>query len=158
MRFKDRAMLLDNVDRKILEALQKDSRQTYAGIGLRLGIAHSTVYERVKRMEQQGIIKKYTAIVDVDKVGAGKITALVTIVTDPKESESVARILCKAPEVLEVYMSLSEELSILAKIVANSQEELHNFVANTIAPLVGVLRIRTSIITKKFKEAVFFNC
>ena len=158
MRFKDSTMSLDNVDRKILEALQEDSKQTYAGIGQQLGIAHSTVYERVKRMEQQGIIKKYTAIVDVDKVGAGKITALVTIVADPKESESVAKILCKAPEVLEVYMSLSEELSILAKIVANNQEELHNFVANTIAPLVGVLRIRTSIVTKKLKEATFFTC
>jgi len=143
---------LDSTDIKILELLQEDARQTYTDIGRRLGIAHSTVYDRIRRMEQYGIIKKYTALVDVEKVGAKTITAIMTIYTDPKESESVAEKLCRIPQVLEVYTSLSEELQIIAKVVAESQESLHEFIATTVAPLPGVLRIRTSIITKKFKE------
>jgi Lrp/AsnC family transcriptional regulator for asnA, asnC and gidA len=137
---------------KILEMLQEDARQTYTTIGKRLGIAHSTVYDRIKRMENYGIIKKYTALIDAEKAGAKSITAIMTIITDPKESEKVAEKLCKIPQVTEVYTSLSEELQIIAKVAAESQESLHEFIATTVAPLQGVLRIRTSIVTKKFKE------
>jgi len=155
LKVKNSALTLDATDLEILEALQNDARQTYTAIGKRLGIAHSTVYDRMKRMEQYGVIEKYTAIIDTDKIGAKNITALMTVFTDPKESERVAEKLCEASQVLEVYTSLSEELLIIAKVVAESQESLHTFIANSVAPLPGVLRIRTSIVTKKFKEARF---
>ena len=155
LKLKNNSLTLDNTDLKILEALQEDARQTYTAIGKRLGIAHSTVYDRIKRMEQHKIIKKYTTIVNAEKTGTKNITAMMTIYTDPKESEKVAEKLCKAPQVLEVYTSLSEELQIIAKVVAENQESLHTFIANTVAPLPGVLRIRTSIVTKKFKETQF---
>lgn len=152
LRVKNNSFTLDSTDIKILELLQEDARQTYTDIGKRLGIAHSTVYDRIKRMEQYGIIKKYTTLVDAERAGAKTVTALMTIYTDPKESEKVAEKLCSIPQVLEVYTSLSEELQIIAKVVAENQEGLHEFIATTVAPLPGVLRIRTSIITKKFKE------
>jgi DNA-binding Lrp family transcriptional regulator len=155
LKLKNNALALDATDSKILEALQEDAKQTYAAIGKRLGIAHSTVYERIRRMEQYGVIKKYTALIDAQKAGARNITAVMSVYTDPKESERVAEKLCKAPEVLEVYSSLSEELLIIAKVVAENQESLHAFVANSVAPTPGVLRIRTSVVTKKFKETQF---
>jgi len=155
LKFKNNALALDNTDLRILEALQESSRQTYTAIGKHLGIAHSTVYDRIKRMEQCGIIKKYMALVDTEKIGARNVTAIMTIYTDPKESEKVAEKLSEASQVLEVYTSLSEELQIIAKVVAENQESLHAFIADSVAPLPGVLRIRTSIITKKFKETQF---
>ncbi len=155
MKVKNNALTLDATDLKILEALQNDARQTYTVIGKSLGIAHSTVYDRMKRMEKYGVIKKYTAIIDTDKIGAKNIIALMTVFTDPKESERVAKKICEAPQVLEVYTSLSEELQIIAKVVAENQERLHTFIANSVAPLPGVLRIRTSMVTKKFKETQF---
>ena len=48
-----------------------------------------------------------------------------------------------------------QELLIIAKVVAENQESLHEFIASSVAPLPGVLRIRTSMITKKFKETRF---
>jgi Lrp/AsnC family transcriptional regulator for asnA, asnC and gidA len=155
LKLKNNSIALDATDLKILEALQEDARQTYTAIGKRLGIAHSTVYERIKKMEQQEVIKKYTTIVNSEKTGPRNIIAMMTIYTDPKESEKVAEKLCEAPQVLEVYTSLSEELLIMAKVVAENQENLHTFIANSVAPLPGVLRIRTSIVTKKFKETPF---
>jgi len=152
LRFKNDSFPLDAADVGILEALQTDARQTYVSIGRQLGIAHSTVYDRIRRMEQYGIIKKYTAIIDSERVGKWRITAMMTVFTNPKESERVAEKLCEAPQVLEVYSSLSEELQIIAKVVAETQESLHDFIANSVAPLHGVLRIRTSMVTKKFKE------
>jgi DNA-binding Lrp family transcriptional regulator len=155
VKFKNNVTSLDDVDLKILQALQEDSRQTFTALGERLGLAHSTIYDRVRRMEEQKIIKNYTALVDTERIGMKMITALVTVYTEPRETEKVAARLAESPEVLEVYTSLSEELLIIAKVIAASQESLHEFIANSVAPLPGVLRIRTSIVTKKLKESFF---
>lgn len=154
MKTKNQMITLDNLDHGILQALQENARRTYKEIGNHLGVAHSTVYDRIKRMEKHGVIKKYTAIVDLAKIGIKRITAIMTVFTNPKESENVAAKLSESEEVLEVSTSLSEELLIIAKVVAEDQEELHSFIAQKVAPLPGVLRIRTSIITRKFKEGI----
>jgi len=155
LKIRNNAVSLDATDMEILRALQKDCRETYGAIGKRLGIAHSTVYDRMRKMEQQKVIQNYTATVDVEKIGIRYITAIMTIYADPKEIERVAEKLAAFPEVLEAYTSLSEELLIIAKVSAGSQESLHEFIAHSVAPLLGVSRIRTSIITKKFKETQF---
>ncbi len=155
MKIKNKVIALDNLDWEILRALQDNAKQTYTEIGRRLNIAHSTVYDRIKRMEEHGVIKKYAAIVDLEKAGIRRITAIVTIFTDPKESENIARNLSKLKEVPEVFTSLSEELLIIAKVAAEDQDKLHSFIAQSIAPLPGVMRIRTSIITRKHKEENF---
>jgi len=152
MKIKGRAVALDDLDWRILRLLQENAKLTYTEIGNKLDVAHSTVYERIQRMEEHGIIKKYKAVVDVEKAGLQHITALITIHTEPKESEHIANRLSRFPEVLEVSSSFSEELVINAKVVAQDQAKLHSFIAQSIAPLPGVLRIRTSIITMKFKE------
>jgi DNA-binding Lrp family transcriptional regulator len=130
MKIRDSSVSLDKTDLEILKALQNDSRETYSALGKRLGIAHSTVYDRVKRMEQQGVIKRYTAIVDAEKVGVRSVLAVMTVYVDPKEVEKL----------------------IIARVTAASQQDLHEFIADSVAPLLGVLRIRTSIVSKKFKE------
>jgi DNA-binding Lrp family transcriptional regulator len=152
MKIKDEAVVLDDLDWRILQALQENAKQTYTEIGRLLGVAHSTVYDRIRKMEKHGIIKRYTTILDLDKAGMKHLTAFMTIFTDPKESENVARKLSKSEQVLEVSISLSEELLIIAKVVAEDQERLHSFIAQSVAPLPGVLRIRTSIATRKYKE------
>ena len=152
MKLKKQAILLDRLDWNILQTLQENAKQTYTEIGRRFGVAHSTVYDRIKRMEEKGVIKKYTTVVDLEKIGVKYITAIMSVFTDPKESENVAKKLSEAKEALEVSTSLSEELLIIAKVVARDQDKLHSFIAQKVAPLPGVLRIRTSIITRKYKE------
>jgi Lrp/AsnC family transcriptional regulator, regulator for asnA, asnC and gidA len=155
MKRKNPEVSLDELDWQILQAIQENAKQTYSEIGRRLGVAHSTVYDRIRKMEKSGVIKKWTVDIDLEKIGINHITAHMTVYTDPKESENVAKRLSEAREVLEVSMSLSEELLIIAKVIARDQEELHSFIAKKVAPLQGVLRIRTSIVTKKIKEETF---
>lgn len=152
MKVKKRTITLDDLDWSILRLLQSDAKKTYSEIGRKLKVAHSTVYERIKRMENYGIIKKYTIIIDPEKIGKKHVTAFMTVFTDPKESEEVAKKLAEMEEVVEVATSLSEELLIIAKVIAETQENLHAFIAQKVVPLPGVLRIRTSIATRKFKE------
>jgi DNA-binding Lrp family transcriptional regulator len=155
MKKKKQEVSLDNLDWQILQAIQEDAKQTYSEVGRRLGVAHSTVYDRIRKMEKSGVIKKWTVDIDLEKIGINHITARMTVFTDPKESENVAKRLSEAKEVLEVSMSLSEDLLIIAKVIARDQEELHSFIAKNVAPLQGVLRIRTSIVSKKIKEKRF---
>ncbi|MGB9134259.1 MAG: Lrp/AsnC family transcriptional regulator [Candidatus Bathyarchaeia archaeon] len=152
MKKKEHLGSLDELDLAILRTLQKNSRQTYTKIGRRLNLAHSTIYDRIGKMEENGVIKKYSVVIDPKKAGVKILTAILTVFTDPKESEKVAEELAKRKEALEVSTSLSEELCVIAKIVAEDQESLHSFIAQSVAPLPGVLRIRTSIITRKHKE------
>jgi len=155
MKLKNQAVSLDALDWQILQAIQENSKQTYSEVGRQLGVAHSTVYDRIKKLEKSGIIKKWTIDIDYEQLGINYIIAFMTVYTDPKESENVAKQLSESKEVLEVSMSLSEELLILAKVLARDQDSLHAFIAENVAPLQGVLRIRTSIITKKIKEERF---
>jgi len=152
MKVRSKTVTLDKLDWDILRLLQSNASQTYTEMGHYLKVAHSTVYERIKRMEQEGIIKKYTVSLDLEKLGKKHIIAIMTIFTDPKLTEEVAEQLSRMNEVVEVNTSLSEELLIIAKVIADDQEKLHSFIAHKIVSLPGVLRIRTSIVTKKFKE------
>ncbi len=155
MKRKNQTISLDALDWEIIKALQENSKQTYSEVGRQLGVAHSTVYDRIRKLEKNGVIKKWTVDIDLEKIGMNYITARMTVYTDPKESDNVAKNLSDAKEVLEVSISLSEELLIIAKVFARDQDELHSFIAKKVAPLQGVLRIRTSIITKKYKEERF---
>lgn len=155
MKIKNGTIILDDLDWKILRVLRENAKKTYTEIGRQLGVAHSTVYDHIKKLEKHGVIEKYIAVINLDKIGIKNVTAIMTIFTDPKESENVAKKLAESKQVLEVSTSLSEELLIIAKVVAEDQEKLHSFIAQSIAPLPGVLRIRTSIITRKYKEKAF---
>jgi Lrp/AsnC family leucine-responsive transcriptional regulator len=155
MKPKNQATTLDDLDWHILRLLQENAKQTYTEIGTRLKVAHSTVYDRIQKMEEQGFIKKYEAVIDYDKMGIQQITALMTITTDPRETENIANKMTKYDQVLEVSTSISDTFIVGAKVVAKNQADLHTFVAKSIAPLPGVLRIRTAIVTRKCKEERF---
>jgi Lrp/AsnC family transcriptional regulator for asnA, asnC and gidA len=155
MKIKSQSIILDNLDWQILHLLQQNAKVTFAEIGKKLDVAHSTVYDRIQRMEQRGVIKKYEAVVDSEKIGVAQTIALMNIVTDPKETENIAKKLTRFNEVSEVLTAFSEEIIVAAKVATKNQAELQSFIAKSIAPLPGVLRIRTSIITRKYKEERF---
>lgn len=155
MKVKSQSIILDNLDWQILHLLQQNAKVTFAEIGKKLDVAHSTVYDRIQRMEKRGVIKKYEAVVDSEKIGVAQTIALMNIVTDPKETENIAKKLTRFNEVLEVLTAFSEEIIVAAKVATKNQAELQSFIAKSIAPLPGILRIRTSIITRKYKEERF---
>jgi Lrp/AsnC family leucine-responsive transcriptional regulator len=155
LKSKNETVSLDRLDYEILRLLQENAKLTYSEIGGKLDVAHSTVYDHIQKMEKQGVIQKYEAIVNLEKTGMQQITALMIITTDPKETEKIAKKLAESDEVLEVATSFSEELVITAKVIAKDQAALHSFIAKCVAPLSGVLRIRTAIFTQKIKEKRF---
>jgi len=155
MKIKGQVAILDDLDWQILQVLQENAKLTYAEIGNKLHMPQSTVYDRIHTMEEHKVIKKYEAVIDTEKIGIQQITALITITADMKETENIAKKLTGFSQVIGVYTAFSEEIIVAAKVIAKDQVALHSFIAKSIAPLPGVLRIRTSIITKKYKEENF---
>lgn len=152
MRRKGELVFLDDLDRSILKILRENAKEKYTEIGRRLHYAHSTIYDRIKKMEEEGIIAKYTVIINPVRTGVNFLSAIVTVYANPKECLYIAEELKKRRNVSQVFTAISEELVTIAKVVAKDQEDLHAFIARFIAPLPGVLRIRTSIITQTHKE------
>ncbi|RLG60487.1 AsnC family transcriptional regulator [Candidatus Geothermarchaeota archaeon] len=119
-------MVPDKKDLKILNVLQRDSRSSLRQIAREVGISPATVQTRLKRLEDAGIIKKYTIEIDYDKLGYAFPVLIDVRVSEGKLFE-VEREIAKNPHVLAVYDVTGEfDVTVLAKF--KSRKELDAFV------------------------------
>jgi len=105
--------MLDERDAAIVAILQEDARATFSEIGKRVGIAPSTVHERVRRLERSGTITGYRAAVDPHGVGVF-VTALVSVTPlDPRQPDDLPERVKEFPEVEDCHSVAGEENYIL---------------------------------------------
>ena len=105
--------MLDERDLSILAILQGEGRATYARIARRAGLAPSSVHERVRKLEEAGIIRGYRADIDADAVGLF-VTALVSVTPlDPKQPDDLPERVLEFPEVLDCHSVAGAENYIL---------------------------------------------
>jgi Lrp/AsnC family leucine-responsive transcriptional regulator len=119
--------LLDETGWHILEALQENARLSFSELGQRVGLSSPAVAERVRRMEDAGIITGYRAEVNTAKIGY-PITAIIRISTAP--GERCTRFNAEAqeiPEVLECHRVTGSD-SLIMKIMASSVEHLESLI------------------------------
>jgi Lrp/AsnC family transcriptional regulator, leucine-responsive regulatory protein len=104
---------MDERDLRILHELQADARATYAEVGERVGLAASTVHERVRRMERAGTIRGYRAEVDPQELGLF-VTALVSVTPlDPRQPDDTPSRVLEFPEVEDCHSVAGDENYIL---------------------------------------------
>ena len=142
--------LLDDTDRKILELLQRDARLTNAAIAAEVGLAAPSVFERIRKLEQRGVIRGYT--VTVDPAALGKtLTAFIrlTVAYDEKHAAGV-QVLSRDPDVLECY-SVAGEDCFIVKTRVGDPSELEALI-NRIRSQMTVLRSVTMIALSAVKE------
>ncbi|MGZ5352947.1 MAG: Lrp/AsnC family transcriptional regulator [Actinomycetota bacterium] len=105
--------MLDDRDLEILAALQDDARATYADVGRRVGLAASSVHDRVRKLEQLGAIRGYRAVVDPESVGLF-VTALVAVTPlDPTQPDDLPERVRDFPEVEDCYSVAGESNYVL---------------------------------------------
>ncbi|MFX1521094.1 MAG: Lrp/AsnC family transcriptional regulator [Promethearchaeota archaeon] len=145
---------IDEKDLRILELLQEDSSQPIKTIasddGVKLAIP--TVHERIRKMKENGIIKKYTVILDEKKLGKD-ITAFIGITLDFKAHEPgtvVAQEVANMNDVLEVFNLAGDEDNLI-KVKTKDIPTLEDLIG-TINRLPGVGRTRTIIVLSSIKE------
>ncbi len=140
---------LDDIDRKILTILQKNSRTPLREISKEVGLAESTVYERIKKLKEHGVIKKFTVILDPDALGF-TLLAFILIKSKAGKYSHVASELKKYPQIVEIYETTGD-YDMLVKIRTRNSEELNEFL-DTIGEIEGVVATHTMVVLKVHKE------
>ena len=145
-------MKLDEIDKQILEIMQTDANITNAQLASQLGISPPGMLERVKRLENSGVIKKYVALVDPEKVGNGTL-ALIQVSLAVHQLASIdgfREAINRLDEVLECYHVAGEEDFIL-KIAVKDIQEYEKFVLYKLTPITGINKINTKFVLSTFK-------
>ncbi len=138
---------LDGIDNQILEMLLDDSRTPLSHISKEVGISSPAIRERIKKLEQEGIIKGFSTIIDYKKLGLG-LTAFIGLSMDDSKccQEDVFSDLETIPRVLEAHFTNGEE-DILVKVVTENTETLVDLLGQMNA-IDGVNRTKTLIALK----------
>ena len=142
--------MIDETDAGILEILRNNARTHFLDIAKRLKVSESTIRKRVARMENEGIIKKYAAIVEPSKVGYGSV-ALVGIDVKPEKFLEIGRKLTELENVKFVATSTGDHM-LMIEIWMENASELRNFVREKIEAIDGVTRTCPAILTERLKE------
>ncbi|HSC80170.1 MAG TPA: Lrp/AsnC family transcriptional regulator [Chitinolyticbacter sp.] len=112
---------LDNKDWKILEALQQDARQSLSALGKRIGLSQPAVSERIRKLEEAGVIEGYGARLNLQKLGYG-LQALIRLRARHDELAAFIATCATMPEVLEMYRITGEDCFSLRCAIARPQE------------------------------------
>jgi DNA-binding Lrp family transcriptional regulator len=140
---------VDDTDRNIIRLLQEDSRKSFNKIAESLGIAVGTAYNRVKNLEDRGILKGYTIILDPIKLGYG-LTALILIQADGRYLPEVEKELAKLDEVISIYDITGDyDVAVVARFM--SRATLNNFIKSTLK-MPHVSKTVTNVVLNVVKE------
>jgi Lrp/AsnC family transcriptional regulator, leucine-responsive regulatory protein len=142
---------LDRKDIKILNILQKDARVTNADIARVVGLAPSAVLERVRKLEQAGVVRGYTAVVEPRTLGYRMLAFVAVRTADQPVEERIGRSLARIPEVLEVHHVAGDDC-FLVKLRARDAEHIGELLKTKIGRIPGVRSTRTTIVLGTEKE------
>ena len=149
---------LDAVDWQLLELLQEDARLGFAALGRRVSLSAPAVAERVRRLEESGVLIGYHADVDVAKVGF-PMQAVVRIIASARLSEQLLPVVRDIPEVLECQRVTGQD-SFVVRVAIRSVEHLEDILhrlapheGDTITSVVLNTPVRHRVITRELATA-----
>jgi len=141
---------MDSIDAKILSCLKDNSRLNASLIGERINMSVSAVIERIRKMEQAGIIKQYTVVLDHHQIGKDTCAFISVSLEHPKYNESFAHHVKSHVQIVECHY-ITGDYDFLLKVVTNSTQSLEN-VLNDIKGIAGVSHTRTSVVLSTLKN------
>ncbi|MCX8470828.1 MAG: Lrp/AsnC family transcriptional regulator [Chitinophagaceae bacterium] len=146
---------LDEKDIAILKILQQNAKATITEISQKVHLSSSPIFDRIKRMEQNGIIKQYVALVDASKVNRG-LTAICYVSLkehNKKAGTKFIKSILEMPEVIECY-SISGEFDFMLKVVGQNMESYYDFHVNKLSQAENVGHIQSVFVMGTIKETI----
>ena len=140
---------MDDKDMKILNILMRDGRKPYTEIAKELGTSESSIRKRIKKMEEEGVIKGYKVEVEPCKIGYS-VVALTGFDTNPEDFLSVAHKLCDVEEIKKVWTSTGDHM-IMTEIWAKDGKELSEILFNKVGKIDGIKKVCPAIILEQLK-------
>ena len=142
---------LDDVDLKILTLLQPNSYLSNVELSKKLGMAPSAVLERVKKLEQKGIITGYPTRINPEALNLNLLAFIFIKSSEGPGNASVAKQLAKFPEILELHHIAGEDCYI-AKVRAKDPLSLVQFMRERFSKVKGITNTKTTIVLQTVKE------
>ena len=139
---------------QILNLIEKNSRIDVAELALRVGADEAAILNELETMEQERVICGYHTLIDWDKVGVEKATALIEVRVTPQRGmgfDKVAERIYNYPEVSSIYL-ISGGFDFMVIIEGKTLREVAQFVSEKLAPMDTVLSTKTNFILKKYKD------
>lgn len=147
------ALRLDEIDRKILRALQQDARLTTAQLADRVGLSTTPCWNRLKRLETQGYIDGYVALLNQDKLGLPE-TVIIEVTLDRHDEEVLERfgqLLTDLPEVIEAYLTTGD-YDYVVKVAVESTAGYERFLREKLYRIPGIRHSRSSFALRCLKK------
>ena len=146
-------IVLDTTDLQILRALQENARLTTKELAARVNLSTTPVFERLKRLERGGFIRKYVAVLDAEKLGRG-FTVFCSVKLK-QMNRAVARdfisVIRDIPQVAECY-NISGEYDYLLKIQAPDMKYYNEFIINVLGTIDSIGSILSSFVMDEIKN------
>ena len=145
---------MDKVDQQILGLLQQDAKLNIKEIASELNMTKTPIYERIKRLEREGVIDKYVAIVDRKKLASSMLVFCSVRLEEQKlaEIENFEAAISEIPEVLECYL-MGGASDFLLKVVVKDLEAYHQFSSGKLAALPNVSQIKSFFVLDEVKRS-----
>jgi len=142
---------MDQIDKKILEFLQEHSRATSSEISKRVDLSLPAVSDRIRKLEENGIIERYT--VRINRAACGfYLTALVFVsLGDTGHIEDFRKAVVDFPQVIECH-HLAGDYDYLLKVLVTGTDELERFLSRQLKSIAGVTKTNTQIVLSTLKE------
>lgn len=137
---------IDKIDRKIIELLKRDGRISYRKIAEEIGRTEVTVRRRVRKLIKEGVIRKFTVVIDPAKIGKS-VQAFISIPVDVKETSKLVERLRDMEEVSEAYF-LAGRTILLLKINVEDLNALSRFLEEKLEVLGETRNVETYLILK----------
>lgn len=146
-------VLLDKTDLAILRLLQQNARSTVREIAEQVHLSTTPVHERIRRMEQAGVIKGYTAMLDAARVKKGlMVIVYVSLKTHSKTAGArFIRHIHELPEVIECY-NISGEFDFMLKVVAENMDAYYDFHVNKLSQSENIGNVQSVFVMGVLKE------
>ena len=139
---------------KILTFIEKNSRIDLKELAIVLGVEEATVMNELEQMEKENIICGYHTLINWDKAGVEKVSALIEVRVTPQRGmgfDKVAERIYNYPEVNAVYL-ISGSVDLLVTLEGKTLREVSLFVSDKLSTLESVLSTQTNFILKKYKD------
>jgi Lrp/AsnC family leucine-responsive transcriptional regulator len=143
--------MINDLDRQILTILQRNARTSNAEIARQVGLAPSAVFERIRKLEERGVLQSYTARIDPHAAGLGLVAFTFVRSNDRPGGIQTAEKLAEIPEVLEVHHVAGEDC-FLVKVRAADTEALGRLLRERLGKIGTITSTRTTIVLETVKE------
>lgn len=140
--------------KEILKYIEKNSKVNLGELAVLLGMDEVTVANEIAAMENEKIICGYHTLIDWEKAGEDKVTALIEVRVTPQRNQGfdhIAERIYNYPEVTSVYL-ISGSYDLLVTLESKTLLEVSQFVADKLSPIEAVISTATHFILKKYKD------